>query len=206
MPLAPLLYREHLLALVLIRPTKEVLLAAGFEVRRGDLLAPSVVVATIPLAVLGVWLFYALGRAFAAELTGGALPGLAGRMLPQARIVQLGRVLEREGAKVVFLGRLAVFPSSLLAAAAGVAGMRPRTFLLADGAGALTSIIGVLALGYAFGEAYEEAGPWITGVGVVVAVIMLVALGRWLKREADDGAGAERSGGTVADAQAGGGA
>src|SRR5688500_11598398 len=36
-PLAPRLYREHYLALVLLRPTKEVLLGAGFHIRLGNL-------------------------------------------------------------------------------------------------------------------------------------------------------------------------
>ena len=189
-PLAPLLWREHFLLLVLLRPTKEVLLAAGFRVREGDLLLPLVLLATIPLMVLGVWLFFALGRAFADDLKDGDLPGIAGRLLPAERVRSLCRVLDRKGPKVVYLGRLAVFPSSLMAAAAGAAGMEPRRFLVADGLGALTSVLLVLGIGFGLGEAYEAGGPWLTGIGVVAAVALLVALGRWLRSDGQDARGA----------------
>lgn len=188
-PLAPLLWRDHFLLLVLLRPTKEVLLAAGFAVREGELLLPVVMLAAVPLMVLGVWLFYALGRAFSDELRDGDLPGIAGRVLPAERIEQLCGVLDRKGPIVVFLGRLAVFPSSLMAAAAGVAGMEPRQFLVADGLGALASMVLVLGIGFGLGEAYENGGPWVTGAGVVVAAALLVALGRWLKQGGQSGGG-----------------
>lgn len=182
--LAPMLYRDHFLALVLLRPTKEVLLASGFEVRQGELGLLEVYLAAVPLAVAGVWLSYLLGRAYSSELADGTeLPGLAGRLLPAKRIDALCRVLEDKGTKVVFFGRLAVFPSSLLGAAAGVSGMPLASFLVADGLGALVSITEVVALGYLLSEAYDSAGPWVTAAGALVALGLLVALGRWLKRE-----------------------
>lgn len=188
-PLAPVLWKERFPLLVLLRPTKEVLLAAGFRVREGDLALPLVVVASIPIMVLGVWLFFALGRAFADDLADGELPGIAGRVLPAERVRSLCRVLDRRGPKVVFLGRLAVFPSSLMAAAAGAAGMEPRRFLVADGLGALTSLLLVVGVGYGLGQAHEAGGPWLTAIGVAVAVVLLVALGRWLKADGQDGGG-----------------
>jgi membrane protein DedA with SNARE-associated domain len=183
-PLAPVLWRDHFLALVLLRPTKEVFLAAGFEIRRGDLGWIETYAAAVPVALLGVWVFYFLGRSFAHELQGEVgLPGLAGRLLPATRIDSFRRILDRKGSKVVFLGRLAVFPSSLMAAAAGVSGVEPRRFLVADGLGAVVSVTQVLVAGYLLGHAYEQAGPWLTAVGAVVALGLLVALGRWLRRE-----------------------
>jgi membrane-associated protein len=188
-PLAPLLWRDHFLALVLLRPTKEVLLGAGFGVRAGNLALPLVMVATVPIMVLGVWLFFALGRAYSTEIDGGDLPGVARRVLPPRRVSQMCRLLDRKGAKVVFLGRLAVFPSTLMAAAAGASGLRPRRFLVADGLGALTSTLVVVAIGYGLGEAYERGGPWITGFGLALTLGLLVALGRWLRADAQaDGA------------------
>src|SRR6476469_615834 len=82
-PLAPFLYKEHFIVLVLLRPTKEVLLAGGFLVKRGDLNLFALLAAAIPLAILGVWHFYYLGRAFATEIqTGKGLPKFAQRLLP----------------------------------------------------------------------------------------------------------------------------
>ena len=176
--LAPWLYREHAGMLVLLRPTKEVFLFAGFQVREGDLALPVAVAAALPLLLAGVWLFFALGRAFADELADADLPGVAGRVLPKERIDQLRGVLDERGTRVVFLGRMAAFPSSLMAAAAGSSDLPWRRFLLADAAGALVSLAVTLALGYALGEAYDEGGPWVTAGGVVVLVGLAVMVGR----------------------------
>jgi membrane protein DedA with SNARE-associated domain len=80
------------------------------------------------------------------------------------------------------LGRLAAFPSALLAAAAGASDLKPRRFLPADLAGAMLSFAEVLAAGFLLGDAYEDAGPWITALGVAVLVVLIVLLGRWIRR------------------------
>ncbi len=84
---------------------------------------------------------------------------------------------------MVVAGRLAAFPSSLLAAAAGASSMKPGRFLPADAMGAALSIVEVMVAGYVLGEAYERAGPWVTSAGVVVLIGLLVFVGRWLRRE-----------------------
>ena len=38
-------------------------------------------------------------------------------------------------------------------------------------------------LGFLLGEAYEEAGPWITAVGVAALVIVAIIVARFLRRE-----------------------
>lgn len=180
--LAASLYERHFVALVFLRPTKEVLLAGGFFIREGDVSFGPVVLAAIPLAVIGVWSAYLLGRSFSGDLAEGVeLPGLAGRVLPAERIRDLCGVLERKGAKVVFLGRLAVFPSTVMAAAAGASGLGMRRFAAADSLGMLVAILEVLLVGYLLGEAYEQAGAWLTVVGGAVALALLVLVGRWLR-------------------------
>lgn len=177
---APWLYREHAAVLVLLRPTKEVFLFSGFLVREGDVSLPVVIVAALPLLLAGVWLSFGLGRAYAKELKKAELPGIAGRLLPKKRLDELRDVLEERGMRVVFLGRLAAFPSSLMAAAAGSAGVSWRQFIVADTAGALVSLGAIVGLGYALGEAYDEAGSWVTGAGVVLLVVLAVVVGRSL--------------------------
>ena len=181
-PLAPGLFREHFVILVLLRPTKEVLLAGGFLVRDGRVSLVSLMVAAIPLLILGVWQFFALGRLFGDDIVKDRLPKPLRRLLPAKRVKSLCAVLTRRGAPLVLLGRLAAFPSSAVAAAAGVSNMETRTFLVADGVGGLLSFVEVVGAGYALGEAYEHAGPWLTGVGVVVLAVCAVLMGRWLKR------------------------
>lgn len=67
-----------------------------------------------------------------------------------------------------------------MAAAAGSAGVSWKAFLLADTAGALVSLAAVLVIGYGLGEAYEEAGVWLTVAGVVVLAVLAVVVGRAL--------------------------
>jgi membrane protein DedA with SNARE-associated domain len=181
-PLAAALYREHVAVLVFLRPTKEVFLFAGFSVRQGDAWLPVIVLAALPLLLLGVWVFYGLGRAYGDELAEADLPGLAGRILPRKRIGEMRDVLNAKGGQVVFFGRLAAFPSTLMAAAAGASGMTWREFLVADTAGALVSMGALLGAGFVLGEAYHAAGPWVTLVGTAVLAALLFALGRSLTR------------------------
>jgi membrane protein DedA with SNARE-associated domain len=186
-PLVPVLYREHFGWLVLLRPTKEVLLAAGFLVRRGEMSLFTVVAASVPLMVGGVWLMYALGVAYRDELRRADLPGVAGRLLPPDRIERLSRALERDGMRLVFLGRLAIFPSTVMAAAAGASSVPPRRFIVADGLGAVVALGEVLLAGYLLGEAYERAGPWLTLVGAAALLVLLFFFGRRLRRDSRSG-------------------
>jgi membrane protein DedA with SNARE-associated domain len=183
-PLAPLLWHRHFVVLVLLRPTKEVLLAGGFLARRGDVPVVLVVATALPLLLGGVWLFYALGRMWSSELQGGeGLPRWTGRLLPAKRIKAMCSLLDERGPVVVFLGRLAVFPSSLVAAAAGTSDMDATHFLVADGLGGLTSIVEVVGVGYLLGSEYERGRRWITIGGVVILVAVVVIVGRWLRRQ-----------------------
>ncbi|MEA2435195.1 MAG: hypothetical protein QOG54_2652 [Actinomycetota bacterium] len=181
-PLAPVLYEDHFLVLVLLRPTKEVFLAGGFLARQGEVSLIMVILAAIPLSIFGVWLFYALGRGYEKELERDKMPGIAGRILHPDRVKAFEKALDNRGAKLIFLGRLAVLSSSLVAAAAGAAGLESRKFFPMDLAGGLVSIAYTVAAGYFLGEAYEKAGPWLTVVGVIAFLGFAYVLGRALKR------------------------
>lgn len=183
LPLAPFLYEEHFLVLVLLRPTKEVFLAGGFLARQGDVSLPMIVLAAIPLSIFGVWHFFLLGRAYAKEIHSDRMPGVAARILTPDRIKKFERSLERKGSKLIFLGRLAVLSSATVAAAAGAAKLEPKRFLPWDLAGGLLSIGYTVAAGWFLGEAYEEAGPWITVAGVVALVGFAFILGRSLQKD-----------------------
>lgn len=181
-PLAPLLYRDHFLVLVLLRPTKEVLLAGGYLARQGDVPLPWIVAAALPLMVLTVWHMYWLGRSYAREIRNCDLPGLGSRVLPAERINKLQDVLRRKGTKLVVVGRLAAFPSALVGAAAGSSRMDAREFLRADTLGTVLAMVEVLGAGYLLGHAYDAAGPWLAASGLVALVLLAVLLGRYLRR------------------------
>ena len=182
-PLAPFLYRKHVALLVLLRPTKEVLLYAGFALHRHNISLPVLILAAIPLLTLGVWQFYGLGQAFSADLAKHDLPGLAGRILPRKRIRRFESALEREGNKVLVLGRLAAMPSSIISAAAGASKMEWRRFATYDGIGALGSFVLMVGLGWFLEDAYDAAGPWLTALGVVAIAVVAIVIGRALSQE-----------------------
>lgn len=182
-PLAPLLWEEHFVVLVLMRPTKEVLLAGGFLVRLGEVWIVPLLVAAVPLAIFGVWQAYYLGRFHAPQIRSGKMPWFAKKILKPERVKVMQRLLKRKGMKLVLLGRLAVFPSALVAAAAGSGDVKSRKFLPADTIGGLLSIAEAIGLGYLLGQAYEEAGPWISAAGAGALVFVAVIVARALKQE-----------------------
>jgi len=182
-PIAPLVYRDHFLVLVLIRPSKEVLLASGFLFRRGDLELLPIVLAALPLHVLGIWQFFFLGRAYEPEIRAHALRPMARRLLPQRRIDKLDHLLEHKGDRLVFLGRLVAFPAIFLAAAAGASKTDERSYLLHDGAGAALSLAELIGAGYLLGTAYGEAGLASAVIGAGVILVVLAVLGRLLARD-----------------------
>jgi membrane protein DedA with SNARE-associated domain len=179
--LVPWLYRDHVAGLVALRPTKEVLLFAGYQVRNGNVFWPVVAVAAIPMLIVSVWVFYALGKSYRDDLDDADLPGVAGRLLPRDRITDLRETVGAQGWSFVFLGRLAVMPSTLVAAAAGTSDMSTRTFVLADTAGAVVSAAMLITAGVLLGQTYENAGPWFTVLGAALMVGLLVLLGRRLR-------------------------
>lgn len=183
LPLAPVLYKDHFLILVLMRPTKEVLLAAGFLARQDKVNLIEIVIAATPLAIIGVWHAFALGRGYATEIKSRSLPGIAGRILPPDKIKTMQKLLRKKGAKLIVLARLAVFPSTVLGAAAGSSGVKTKEFLAADGAGGLLSIAATVGLGYLLGGAYEGGKKWLTIVGVGALAVLAFVAARYLKKD-----------------------
>jgi len=177
-PLAPALYKSHAALLVLLRPTKEVFLFAGYKASEHELNLAVVVLAAIPLLLVGTWVFYFLGRSYKDDMADADLPGIAGRLLPRERIQSLCDAVNDRGWPLVFIGRLAIMPSTLVAAAAGTADVPVRTFIAADAAGALVSMAMMLAAGWFLGEARETAGPWFTALGAVALMALMYLLGK----------------------------
>lgn len=180
-PLVPALFKDHFLLLVLMRPTKELFLAGGFLVKRGEVDLLLLCLAAIPLSIFGAWIFFFLGRSYAREIDNDNLPAYAKRILDPEKIKRFEKALDEKGTKLIFLGRLAVMSSAAVAAAAGTVKLAPRKFFPVDLAGGLLSIAYTVAAGYFLGEAYEKAGPWLTGVGVVAFMGFAYILGRALK-------------------------
>lgn len=180
LPLTPLLFRDGLVTLLLMRPTREFLLLAGFRVRADEIGLVVVLLAVLPMLLLGNWVFFGLGRAYRDDLDNG-LPGWLQQSVDPEQVARLRAVLARRGTLLVVLSRLAIFPATLLAAAAGASPLSTRRFLLADSLGAALSLAQYIGAGYVLGRAYESAGLWIALMGGAGLVAILVVFGRALR-------------------------
>lgn len=183
LPLVPVLLDDRFLTLLTLRPGKEFLLLGGFRWRIDAVHPAMMLLAYLPLMVVGVWAFFVVGRAYGHKLEDGTLPRWAKRLLPPAEVHAIRQVLGRRGPVVAVLGRLGALPPTVIAAAAGTSEVSTRRFLVADLVGALAAFAVVVGLGYALGETYERAGVWLTVGGLVVVVTLLVLFGRWLRAE-----------------------
>ncbi|MDP9404045.1 MAG: VTT domain-containing protein [Actinomycetota bacterium] len=155
------------------------LLAGGYLAHTGDVPVWAIAVAGIPMQVLAVWLYFALGRVWAADLErDDRLPFIAARILRPAKVRALREALREGGLSVVATTRFAIFPTGLIAAAAGASGLDPPRYILADGAASAVTTVLALGCGYGLGVAYDRAGPWLAAIGLcgLVAVTTLVTL------------------------------
>lgn len=99
---------------------------------------------------------------------------------------------DRHGGKAVFFGRAQAVLRALVPALAGSSGMRYRTFLPWNAAGAVVWGGGVVLLGYFFANSLSalENGLKYWGIAMLVAivtgVVLVVRYGRRAEREAED--------------------
>lgn len=185
-PFAPALIPERVPLLLLLRPGKEVvLLGGGLNSTTGDPTLLLLLLAYLPLMTLGIWVYFLIGRAYGPELRRGEGPDWLQRAVPQDRLIVASRVLTRRGPAIAVLGRVAGLPASAIGAAAGASDVHTVRYLAADLAGTLLTFGLTVAIGYALGDAYERGGPWLTGVGIALVVILAMVLTRWIQREAE---------------------
>jgi membrane protein DedA with SNARE-associated domain len=97
------------------------------------------------------------------------------RVLPPERRAKIERAYERYGGRLVFFARHVAGLRAAVFAMAGIHGMRPRRFLLWDGAAACISVPFVMGLGY-FGSKHVDK----MRAGIAAAhhyILLAVALG-----------------------------
>jgi len=183
-PLAAALIPDRVPLLTLLRPGKEVLLLAGglwSADGRPSLLL--VFLAYIPLMIVSVWGFFALGRAYSDDLAGGEGPHWLHRVVPAEKLEATQRVIARRGVTVAILGRVAALPPTILAAAAGTSAVDTRRYLAADMVGAVLGFAVTVGVGVGLGRAYERGGIWLTVAGVALLLVVINLFTRWLQAE-----------------------
>ncbi|GAB4006000.1 DedA family protein [Nocardioides ultimimeridianus] len=178
-PLTTALIGSHPLLLELLSGSAVAEVTVGAHSRSGELPLWVAVAAGVPGSVMFDWVFWWAGRRWGDRalhlfLGRGSSPRDVARR--EARIVRLERAARRWGRAFVPLAYYLPVPTFLVYVAAGLAGMRLRTFLVLDVAGALLWIGPVVGLGYAIGKPAVDVVDRIDQYGTYLAVAAVVVI------------------------------
>ncbi len=181
--------------------TEPTMLFAGFDVFRGNLTLPGIIVAGVVGDVAGASVAYAIGYFGQRELleAQGSKLHVSGAGLDRAH-----RWFERYGSPVVFVSRFLPLIRAAFPYAAGVGRMPFRRFLPLTALGSLFWIGGLAVLGRAVGSNWQQWRhhlEYVDYVGAVILVAVIVYLivrwrrsGRQGATEPAAGAGRRRPG------------
>jgi len=128
-------------------------------------------------AILGDGISFRMGR-------GGHIRFREGNRIFKPGLLEKGKeFFARHGGKSVFLGRFVGLIRAVIPFVAGLSGMEAKRFTLWNVASAILWASAHLLAGYFLGEAWRAVETWSTRFGLVLAAILLLALGAyWLKR------------------------
>jgi membrane protein DedA with SNARE-associated domain len=157
----------------------------GAHSRLGELPLWVAVVAGVPGSMMFDWVFWWAGRRWgdrALHLMLGRDPSPRGVARREARVARLERVAERFGPAAVLLAYYLPLPSLLIYVAAGLSGMRLRTFLALDVIGTLLWVGAIVGLGYAVGrpavDVVHRIDHYSTLLTIAVVVVVIVVQAR----------------------------
>src|SRR5262249_60360863 len=144
--------------------------------RLGRLRLPWVVMTAVAGAVLGDNLGFLIGRCYGRGLIEryGAFVGLT-----RERLEQFDRFFHRHGGRTVFIARFITGLRVFGALLAGTSGLRWRTFLVYNAAGAVAWSIAIAVAGYSLAYSWETLERWIGRTGLIglTAVGAIAAFG-----------------------------
>lgn len=131
-------------------------------------------------AILGDGISFRLGK-------GGYIRFREGNRIFKPRLLEKGKAFfSRHGGKSVFLGRFVGLVRAVIPFVAGVSGMEAKRFYLWNITGAILWAATHLLAGYFLGQAWRIVEIWSTRFGIVLAAMLLLAMGGfWLKRFAE---------------------
>lgn len=166
-----LCFAEAAILVGMVLPGETALLVAGVLAQQSGhkiSLVPMIIVAFVA-AVAGDSVGFEFGRKFGPGLRRSRL----GRWIGEHRWAMVDGFLHRHGGKAVLLGRLTALFRALIPSMAGMSGMRYRTFLVWNVAGAMLWAPGCVLLGYAFSSSLNTIGKTLTWAPL--AILALVA-------------------------------
>lgn len=180
-PLVPALIGSHPLLLEIVSGSTLAEVTVGAHSRLGELPLWCAVVAGVPGSMMFDWLFWWAGRRWgdrALHLILGRDPSPRGVARREARAARLERMAGRFGPAAVVLAYYLPLPSLLIYVAAGLSGMRLRTFLALDVIGTLLWVGPIVGLGYAVGKPAVDVVDRIEHYSMLLTIVaVLVVIG-----------------------------
>jgi membrane-associated protein len=168
-------FLEAAILLGFVLPGEAAIVLGGVLAGRGELSLTAVLVIAVAGAILGDSVGYAVGRRYGTAIKGSRL----GRRVGEDRWRRGEDFLHRRGPFAVFLGRFTAVLRALVPGAAGMAGLRYRTFLVFNVLGGLTWAVACVIGGWAVGSVISQYLSW---AGYVVVALVVVAVLVHLRR------------------------
>lgn len=178
-PLVPALIGSHPLLLEIVSGSTLAEVTIGAHSRLGELTLWLAVVAGVPGSMMFDWVFWWAGRRWgdrALHLFLGRDPSPRGVAKRESRAARLERMAERFGPAAVVLAYYLPVPSVLIYAAAGLSGMRLRTFLALDVVGTLLWVGPIVGLGYAIGKPAVDVVHRIDHYSTLLTIVLVVVV------------------------------
>src|SRR4051794_35861101 len=154
----------------------------GAHSRLGELPLWIAVVAGVPGSMMFDWVFWWAGRRWgdrALHLFPGREASPRGVARREARSARLGQMAERFGPAAIVLAYYLPLPTFVIYAAAGLSGMRLRTFLVLDVLGTLFWVGRIVGRGWATGKPAVDVVHRIDHYStllIIVGVLMVIGL------------------------------
>jgi membrane-associated protein len=177
--LVPALIGSHPLLLEIVSGSTLAEVTVGAHSRLGELPLWLAVVAGVPGSMMFDWVFWWAGRRWgdrALHLLLGRDSSPRGVARRESRSARLERMAERFGPAAVVLAYYLPLPSLLIYAAAGLSGMRLRTFLALDVVGTLLWVGPVVGLGYVIGQPAVDVVHRIDHYSTLLTIAVVVVV------------------------------
>lgn len=174
-----LCFAEAAILVGMVLPGETALLVAGVFCQQGTLDLWLMIVVAVVCAVAGDSVGFEFGKKFGPPLRRSRL----GQWVGEHRWQMVDGFLHRHGGKAVFLGRLTALLRALVPSMAGMGGMRYRTFIVWNIAGAVIWAPGCVLLGYAFSTSLNTVGKTLTWAPfALIGIVVIVYAGMHLRR------------------------
>jgi membrane protein DedA with SNARE-associated domain len=174
-----LCFAEAAILVGMVLPGETALLVAGVFAQRGVLNLPLMIVIAVLSAIAGDSVGFEFGKKFGPSLRRSRV----GRYVGERRWSAVDGFIHQHGGKAVLIGRLTALFRALVPSMAGMGGMRYRTFIVWNVAGALIWAPSCVLLGYAFSTSLSTVGTALTWAPfALIGVAAVVYLGLHLRR------------------------